>query len=251
MKRSDERAPLTKALTKFKKAFKQPSKNGNVDFTGKKGRQKYDYVTLDDIIHAIDTGIATAGVDLTYDQDVQTRVDGETTWVGLTTYVEAVDGEKVAWKESDTFWLPTDLEPKNIGSAITYARRYQLGPMLGIASEVDVDIQEIEGTKQAQQSGTTNKTRKPNTARQAPQAVVPRPGDVADKLVGEIAKKMGAETMSDQDGQKVLDEINRDALQQFSQQVGHDFNNQVVGDWNGLNAILARMSNNLKVAPVA
>ena len=55
---------------------------------------------------------------------------------GLTTILMHSSGE---WME-DTFVMePVDAKPQSVGSAITYARRYALGAVLGLATEDDDD----------------------------------------------------------------------------------------------------------------
>lgn len=55
---------------------------------------------------------------------------------GLTTILMHTSGE---WIE-DTFTMePVDRKPQSVGSALTYARRYALGAVLGLATEEDDD----------------------------------------------------------------------------------------------------------------
>ena len=58
------RAAYAKAFNLFEQQVKAPSKNGHVDFTSKKGRTKYDYVTIDDLISSINHGIKGTGFEL-------------------------------------------------------------------------------------------------------------------------------------------------------------------------------------------
>lgn len=56
--------------------------------------------------------------------------------VSIETMVMHTSGE---WLLSKLSMTPKDLTPQSIGSAITYARRYALSSIVGIASEIDDD----------------------------------------------------------------------------------------------------------------
>ena len=55
---------------------------------------------------------------------------------GLTTILMHTSGQ---WIEDTMEMRPTDDKPQSVGSAITYARRYALGAVLGLATEDDDD----------------------------------------------------------------------------------------------------------------
>jgi hypothetical protein len=56
--------------------------------------------------------------------------------VGVTTYLIHASGEFIA---STLMFKPTKMDPQGAGSAITYAKRYALAAMCGIASDEDDD----------------------------------------------------------------------------------------------------------------
>lgn len=70
---------------------------------------------------------------------------------GLTTILMHKDGE---WMKSTYEMVPVKNDPQGHGSAITYARRYALGAILGISTEEDDDGNDAS-TKPAQKVRTT------------------------------------------------------------------------------------------------
>lgn len=121
MTRSPEIGNLAKALIKFQKEVKPVKKESENPYF------KSKYADLASIIDTIKEPLAKNGLGYT-----QFPI-GE---FGLTTILMHESGE---WIE-ETFTLrPVDAKPQSVGSAITYARRYALGAILGIATEEDDD----------------------------------------------------------------------------------------------------------------
>ena len=60
--------------------------------------------------------------------------------------------ESGEWLEDTYTVTPVDARPQSVGSAITYARRYALGAILGIATESDNDGAVASGTVAPQQA---------------------------------------------------------------------------------------------------
>jgi ERF superfamily len=150
MHRSSESiAALAAALAKAQMALTNPEKS----LTGTVPSSRYDesartfrYAPLSsglDIVRKAlgENGIATLQT-TTIDQDIQT--------VSLTTVLAHASGE---WIASD--WpvcaLSDMAAPRRMGAALTYARRYALFTLVGIAGEDDLDApdlggQSVEGT---------------------------------------------------------------------------------------------------------
>ena len=132
MKTSEETKNIFKALSEFKKDFKQPLKDADNPFF------KSKYVPLESIVQAIDNEAPAHG--LGYFQEATTNEHGE---VGVKTTVIHSSGEYI---ESDILYMKPDKNtPQGIGSAITYAKRYGLSAMFGGASDVDDDGNEASG----------------------------------------------------------------------------------------------------------
>jgi ERF superfamily len=153
MHRSSESiAALAAALAKAQMVLTNPEKS----LTGTVPSNRYDvpgrtfrYAPLSsglDIVRKAlgEHGIATLQT-TTIDQDIQT--------VSLTTVLAHASGE---WIASD--WpvcaLSDMAAPRRMGAALTYARRYALFTLVGIAGEDDLDAPDLHG----QSAGETGKT---------------------------------------------------------------------------------------------
>ena len=82
----------------------------------------------------------------------------------LTTVLAHASGE---WIASD--WpvcrLADTAAPHRMGAALTYARRYALFTLVGIAGEDDLDAPDLNGRSQAGQSGSVDSVEAPGKAR--------------------------------------------------------------------------------------
>lgn len=118
--------------------FKAPGKNGVVNA----GKFSYNYATLDDIINAINKAVEDADVFLMHDQDAKYE-DG---CVFVRTVIRAVseDGQEYWNQEFSWFGIPSKPQAKEIGGAVTYARRYSLSAAFGIATQEDKDAAGLE-----------------------------------------------------------------------------------------------------------
>jgi ERF superfamily len=109
-----------------------------------------------------------------------TAIDQATQAVSLTTVLAHSSGE---WIASD--WpvcaLSEMAAPRRMGAALTYARRYALFTLVGIAGEDDLDAPDlaghsIAGCRSTGQSAETERKRRESAARRVccePQALVP------------------------------------------------------------------------------
>ncbi len=164
---SKDKAKFNKQLSIFHQQVKQPAKNGHVDFTSKKGRTKYDYVLLQDLIKAIDDGLKGTG--MTWTQEVRM----ETQTIGIQTIIKSDNGyqEKYGWMT-----LPNSRQPQDIGSALTYLKRYSLGTAFGVNSETDDDAA----------LANENANKQKNTSNQQQSNPVPDDNAISSKQVGTI-----------------------------------------------------------------
>jgi len=126
MENSEETKALYKALGLFRKNIKQPAKDGKNPYF------KSSYVTLEGVIKSVDE--AMNGTGLSFVQEVAT-ING---LPSVRTMLMHEDGGTMA-----TEWLSLPLKqnatPQDVGSLITYAKRYQLAGFLGISSDIDDD----------------------------------------------------------------------------------------------------------------
>lgn len=126
MKKSESIKELASALKDFQAEVKNPKNVANNPFFNSK------YAPLDEVINTIKEPLSKHG--LSYIQ-MPNSEDGAL--VSITTMLLHESGE---WIESDPLKLKNDKPTaQGSGSSITYARRYQLSAMLGIASEDDDD----------------------------------------------------------------------------------------------------------------
>lgn len=131
MKTSEETKNIFKALSDFRTALQQPSKDANNPFF------KSTYVTLDGVVKAIDEAIKGTG--LSYSQEATS--DGNQ--ISVSTHVFHTSGEFISY---DPLTLPTTkADAQAFGSAVTYAKRYALGAVFGVTSDVDDDGNSTSG----------------------------------------------------------------------------------------------------------
>lgn len=156
------KAKLNKQLAIFHQQVKQPKENGHVNYKA----THYDYVLLQDLIAAIDDGLQNTG--LTWTQ--QMKSDEHT--ISIQTVIKSDSGY-----EEEGGWLtfPTSGKPQDVGSALTYAKRYSLGTAFGINSETDDDG-----------SLANNSNSRPSNNSQTQSAPAPSDNAISSKQVGMI-----------------------------------------------------------------
>lgn len=126
MEHSDSVKEIFGAFSKFRAQVQQPSKNANNPYFNSK------YVTLEGVMQAIDA--ALPGTGLAYSQLVEGGENGSSR---VSTLVTHSSGE---WMLYGPLTLrPIKGDPQGQGSAITYAKRYQLSAAFGISSDIDDD----------------------------------------------------------------------------------------------------------------
>lgn len=123
---------LAEALAKAQMQIKPPAKNRHVDFIAKTGlRVKYSYADLADVIEALREPLGSNGLSVCH----LLEYDGE--YYGLKTMLMHTTGQSLStWYPLPD---PDNVKAQDFGSALTYARRYSLSSLVGIASEEDDD----------------------------------------------------------------------------------------------------------------
>lgn len=125
MKKSESTIELAKALAKFQREIKDPSKSGKANY-GK-------YVTLDELLESIRPVLSQNGLSFLQ------FPGGDGQLITITTVLLHSSGE---WIESEPFTLKSQkVDPQGAGSAVTYGRRYSLSAILGVAWDTDDDGQ--------------------------------------------------------------------------------------------------------------
>lgn len=136
---------LSEALSKAQGEIQPPTKNRKVDFTDKNGRRvNYSYADLADLIEAIKGPLSKNGLSVTH----QLEMGGFDNRFGMKTTLLHSSGESIStWYPIPD---PSQLRPQEFGSALTYARRYSLSCLVGVASEEDDDGAEAQAPQAPQ-----------------------------------------------------------------------------------------------------
>lgn len=152
MRTSETVAEIFTALSKAQGAFVAVAKSQTANITTAKGSYSYTYAGLDSILEMIRKPMADNGLFLTQPTTLE---DGT---MSIVTRITHTSGE---WLESDKMTAKVSgvggsMDLKAIGTTATYLRRYQLAPLLGIATEEDKDT----GNDNSVQAGTSQKSQR-------------------------------------------------------------------------------------------
>lgn len=150
--RSDSIASLVGALAKAQTEFLPIKKNRTASVITKSGaRYEYKYADLGNVIDATRPALSKNGIVILQFPEVDMAKKELT----VRTVIAHSSGE---WQES-ILTLPATMrdafDAQSIGSAYTYARRYQWQGMIGVVSELDDDATRAvggTGSKEAQQA---------------------------------------------------------------------------------------------------
>lgn len=153
------------ALAKAQAAFPSIEKNRVAQIRSEKGNYEFHYADLASVLSAVTPSLTAQGITLL--QPV-TNAGGE---VRVQTWL--LHGESGQWIRSKvlSLTLTKDRPAKELGIAITYLRRYQVGALLGIAPEEDLDDGESQTTPRQE-------------ARRAPP--IPSPQEALAKTAGGV-----------------------------------------------------------------
>lgn len=139
MKKSDSIIEISKALSAFQSEVEQPSKSADNPFF------KSKYTPFDDIVKTVNKFAPKHG--LSFTQWALTE-EGKT---GVATMLMHTSGE---WIEYPPLFLPVDKNTAQAaGSVVTYAKRYALAAVFGIASDEDDDGNGASGTSKESTQG--------------------------------------------------------------------------------------------------
>lgn len=131
MIQSDSVTKLTDALAKAQAKFDKLKK----DTTGQEGHLKFQYVQLPDVLNMVRPLLNAEGIYLN-----QPIIRDENGNLRLTTRVQLSE----EFMQSDGIPLPATAPGKELGKIITYARRIDLMPFLGITGEEDEDAPDLK-----------------------------------------------------------------------------------------------------------
>lgn len=128
------------ALAVAQGQFPPIHKNKTAHVRSEKGNYDFDYATLDACLAAVSPVLAKNGLALV--QPWARSADGDE--IMVQTFI--VHGESGEWLRTKPVRARAGGDVKQVGTAVSYLRRYQLGPVLGIAPEDDVDSGEGDRT---------------------------------------------------------------------------------------------------------
>jgi hypothetical protein len=166
MKTSESIKDISAALAKARKAFHPVVKDKVANVKSDKGSYSFAFADLSSVLDAIKDGLSDNGIAVV--QAASTDGAGVT----VETRLSHASGE---WIESALTMKVDGNRPQNIGSAITYARRYALSAMVGVSSEQDDDANAAEGNDRKIEDRPKTQTAKVKDAVQAIRAQVNDP----------------------------------------------------------------------------
>lgn len=192
MARSATQGKLVAALIEAKKKFTTVAKTKTAKVQTKTGGEyQYQYADLADIVTMCDPPLLESGLVIFQEPTIEY---GKETYVNVVSELRHVSDE---WRSVEVRLICLNTTAQGIGSAITYARRYGIGPLLGIVTEKDDDGQVADARPQAraEQPATGKRTADlkaklaAKTARAEPEAPPPhdpQTGEVAEPASGPV-----------------------------------------------------------------
>lgn len=199
MRTSEKTGEIAAALAKAQAKFTPPKKDKTAKIESNKGGYSYHYSDLASLIDAIRGPLSEN--EIAYVQPTS-YADGQ---LLLITRLMHSSGE---WIESD-YPLSLYARPQEQGSAITYARRYALGTLVGLAPEDDdgAAAQAAEPRRQEQRQAKDKVDQLDADIVEVAQSIVMAFGGNADELVGRAsAFPKEKDPKAKKDASKKLDE---------------------------------------------
>jgi hypothetical protein len=166
------KGPLFKALAEARKHFTSLSASATADVAMKNGgKYQFSYAPLDVVLDALQPGLTAAGLALLQ------PFDGDVMYT-----IVAFEGSSLTVETP----LPSWTTPQELGSLLTYLRRYQIKGIFGVADSEDDDGNTASGNK-------SQVTRKEPT-------VAPKPaGKLSPELSAQVIAKAKEIGMSGQE----------------------------------------------------
>ena len=194
MIKSESITNLIPALVSAKQKFGTINKN--------KSGYGYKYATIDEILDKIEGHLLEAGLTVIHDRDIDK--------MELTSYVYHVSGEYIATKIKLDVELSNKMNyMQNLGSASTYAIRYNLIALFNLCAEEDDDGVASNKPKQPQEVKKLKEAPSPTPLEQEIQQIIPFIAkfglkDQVNKLCGLVVKNWTEENVN-QIKQLILD----------------------------------------------
>ena len=176
MRTSQTVAELSKALSAAQGEFPEIQRDKEVKVATQKGEYKFKYAELSCIIEATKKTMAKHGL------SIMSAPCMSPEWLVLTTRLSHASGE---WVEGD-FPLDNGGRPQDLGSQLTYFRRYAITGLLHIATDDDVDgggeVQDHKSVGKPEVRQSPPRTVKP------PAKPIEPPDDAHPNVLGKITK---------------------------------------------------------------
>lgn len=211
MEFSNETDRIFKSLFELRKKLNQPKKDAENPFF------KSSYVVLEGVIKSFDEAVKELGDEegLFFSQEVTGNVEDKTVMVA--TSIFHVSGQYINY---DPVVLPVNGKQDNqaFGASITYARRYGLSAVLGIASDIDDDGNSASAHNNVEQA--PKKTYRADPNKKASPAQVKfintkisnyskASGSNPDTILNNILENYDAEKLEDLNGVQVQETLNK------------------------------------------
>lgn len=203
---------IVEALCKAQSDFKPIEKKRKAKIEGKTQSGSaysytFNYADLSDILNTVRPILSQHGIAIV--QPVYQVGD----YIMIQTWLIHTSGERLESGEMPAAPLNAKLSQQKIGGAITYARRMQLAPMIGIVAEETTDSEGEEDTDEVRVAASANRKRsaaspKPTVGKEKKKLAVPAPPpeDAADPYFNP------EEFLSDIEDQFIAAGQDRDAL---------------------------------------
>lgn len=131
---------LATALAAAQGMMKNPVKKKTARIKSDKGSYEYKYADLAETFDVIRDPLSKNGLSVTQTMERVLVGDAQGTNFFLATTLRHKSGQWV----SSYYPLPVGAKPQEFGSVLTYARRYSLSAIVGIASDEDDDANEAQ-----------------------------------------------------------------------------------------------------------
>lgn len=161
---TEKHANLAAALAAFQLSLPKVGKGNTAKVTSDKGNYSYKYADLSDVSAVVLPALAAHG--LSFSSKPTLTDDGR--FVLAYVLRHEIDGE-----DAGTYPLPSNGTPQSIGSAISYARRYVLSAISGVAPDEDDDGQAANAQHEyTSQRGQGNQKARSGTSEAASPPIV-------------------------------------------------------------------------------
>jgi len=156
MRTSEAIDQLSAALSQAQGVMQNPSRNRTVKVRSERGEYEFAYATLDHILDAVREPLAANGLAVLQVVDEEWTADQEPCGLYVLTRLTHSSGQWVesrlpvkaqgrTWRDREGNMQRAEPSNQEVGSAITYARRYALTAVLGIAADEDDDANTADG----------------------------------------------------------------------------------------------------------